>query len=102
MVALLVFGSLCLAALVILPVVLFKFVFFAVLLPFRILGALFKGVIGVVSGLAGLAFGLVVTVLAVVAIPLLLLAIPLLPFLVIGGIVWLIAKGSSGGMAIRT
>ena len=102
MVALLVMGSLCLAGLVILPVLLFKVVFFAVLLPFRVLGALFKVVVGLVTGLAGLAFGLVVAVLAVVAIPLLLLAIPLLPFLVIGGIVWLIVKGSSGGMAIRT
>jgi hypothetical protein len=101
MIALLVLGSLCLAGLVILPVLLIKAVFFAVLLPFRILGALFKGVVGLLTGLAGLAFGLVVAVLAVVAIPLMLLAIPLLPFLAIGGIVWLIVKGSSGGMAIR-
>ena len=101
MVALLVLGSLCLAGLVILPVLLVKAVFCAVLLPFRILGVLVKGIVGLLSGLAGLAFGLVVAVLAIVAIPLLLIAIPLLPFLAIGGIVWLVAKGSSGGMAIR-
>ena len=102
MVALLVFGSLCLAALVVLPILLVKAVFFAVLLPFRVLGVVFKVVAGLATGLAGLAFGLVVAVLAVVAIPLMLLAIPLLPFLAIGGIVWLVVKGSSGGMAIRT
>ena len=102
MIGLLVLGSLCLAGLVILPVLLFKAVFFAVLLPFRLLGALFKVAIGLVTGLAGLAFGLVVAVLAVVAIPLMLLAIPLLPFLVIGGIVWLVAKGGSGRAVIRT
>jgi len=102
MVALLVFGSLCLAALVILPILLVKVVFFAVLLPFRVLGAVFKVVAGLVTGLAGLAFGLVVAVLAVVAIPLMLLALPLLPFLAIFGIVWLVAKGSSGRMVVRT
>jgi hypothetical protein len=101
MIAVLVFGSLCLAGLVILPVLLFKAVFFAVLLPFRILGAVFKGIVGLVTGLAGLAIGLVMVVVGIVAIPLLLLAIPLLPFLAIGGIVWLILKGSSGGMVIR-
>lgn len=102
MVALLVFGTLCLAGLVILPVLLVKAVFFAVLLPFRVLGAVFKVLFGLATGLAGLAFGLVVAVLAVVAIPLLLLAIPLIPFLVIGGIAWLVARGSHGRMAIRT
>jgi hypothetical protein len=102
MVGLLVFGSLCLAALVILPVLLLKAVFFAVLLPFRVLGAVFKGMVGLLAGLAGLAFGLAVAVIAVVAIPLMLLALPLLPFLAIGGIVWLIAKGSSGRMVVRT
>jgi hypothetical protein len=101
MVALLVLGSLCLAGLVILPVLLVKAVFCAVLLPFRILGVLVKGIVGLLSGLAGLAFGLVVAVLAMVAIPLMLLLIPLLPFLAIGGIVWLVAKGASGGTAIR-
>ena len=101
MIELLVLGSLGLAALLILPILLFKVVAFAVLLPFKILGALFKVVFGLLTGLAGLAFGLVVAVLAVVVLPLLLLVIPLLPFLVIGGIVWLVAKGSTGGTAIR-
>jgi hypothetical protein len=102
MIALLVLGTMCLAALVILPILLVKAVFFAVLLPFRVVGAVVKGILGLATGLAGLAFGLVVAVVAVVAIPLMLLAIPLLPFLAIGGIVWLIAKGSSGGMVVRS
>ena len=101
MIALLVLGSLCLAGLVILPVLLIKAVFFAVFLPFRILGAVLKGVVGLVTGLAGLAFGLAVAVMAVVAIPLMLLALPLLPFLAIGGILWLIVKGASGGTVLR-
>jgi hypothetical protein len=84
---------LLLVGVVLVPLVLFKFVLLAVLLPFKILGGLFKAVVGLVSGLAGLAFGLAVAVISIVAIPLLLLAIPLLPFIVIGGIVWVIAKG---------
>jgi hypothetical protein len=88
------FLAFCVAGLILLPLVLLKVVVLAVLLPFKILGALMKALFGVVTGLAGLAFGLVVALVAVVAIPLLLLAIPLLPFLVIGGIVWLIARGS--------
>jgi len=98
----LVLGTLLLAGLVILPLLFLKVVLFAVLLPFRIVGTFFKALFGVVTGLAGLAFGLVVALLALVAVPLLLLAIPLLPFLVIGGIIWLVAKGSTARVAVRT
>ena len=62
MIALLVLGTMCLAALVILPILLVKAVFFAVLLPFRVVGAVVKGILGLATGLAGLAFGLVVAV----------------------------------------
>ena len=55
---------------------------------------------GKTLALAGLAFGLVVGLLALVAVPLLLLALPLLPFLVIGGIIWLIARGGRA-VAVR-
>jgi hypothetical protein len=98
--SLLVLGTLFLVGLVVLPLMLIKVVLFAVLLPFRILGALFKAVFGVVTGLAGLAFGLVVGLLALVAVPLLLLALPLLPFIVIGGIIYLVARGGRA-VAVR-
>ena len=94
------FLAFCVVAFVALPLLLLKTVLFAVLLPFRILGAVFKAVFGVVTGLAGLAFGLAVGVVALVAVPLLLLALPLLPFLVIGGLVWLVARGSRA-VAVR-
>jgi hypothetical protein len=94
------FLAFCVVALVALPLLLLKVVLFAVLLPFRILGAVFKVVFGLVTGLAGLAFGLVVGALALVAVPLLLLALPLLPFLILGGLVWLVARGSKA-VAVR-
>jgi hypothetical protein len=94
--------ALCVAGLVLLPLVLLKVVLFAVLLPFKVVGALFKALFGVATGLAGLAFGLVVALVALVAVPLLLLALPLLPFLVVGALVWLVARGGRARVAVRT
>jgi hypothetical protein len=89
------------ALLVVLPLLLLKIVLFAVLLPFRILGALVKALVGVATGLAGLAFGLVAVVVGVVAIPLLLLALPLLPLILVGGLVWLVARGGRARLPAR-
>ena len=83
-----------LVGVVLLPLIFFKVVLGLVLLPFKLVGALFKGLAGLLAGLAGLGVGLAVAVLAVVAIPLLILAIPLLPFVFMGGVVWLLVKAS--------
>jgi hypothetical protein len=65
-----------------------------VLLPFKILGLLVKGIgslfglaFGLVSGLFGLLLGLIGVVAAV-------LVLPLLPLIVLGGIVWLIVRAA--------
>jgi hypothetical protein len=54
-----------------------------VILPFKILGFVIKGI----GGLVGLLFGLVGLVAAV-------LVLPLLPLVVLGGIVWLIVRAA--------
>ena len=83
-----------LAVLIVVPVLLLKLVVTLVLQPFRILGGVAHGV-GVLVGLAfkavfgvfGLLFGLLVGLVVLVALP-------LLPLLVVGGIVWLLARPS--------
>ncbi len=65
-----------------------------VFLPFKIVGVLFKGVLGLVSGLFGLlftgAFGLLFLFVGLGAV----LLLPLLPFLIVGGLVWLAVRAS--------
>jgi hypothetical protein len=89
------------AALVLIPLLLIKLVLFVVLLPFKILGVLFKvffGVLGVVGSVlmavAGAVFGVMVLVFT-------LLLIPLLPLVFVGGLIWLLARSSRPSTAIR-
>ena len=86
--------------------VVFRVVFWIVLLPFRLLFALlilplllFKLVLG---GLMFLIVGPVLAILAVVAAIVIgtLVAVPLIPLLLIGFIVWLVARGSSRTTAL--
>ena len=83
-----------LAVLIAVPVLLLKLLVTLVVLPFRILAGVAHGV-GALVGLAfkavfgvfGLLFGLLVALVVLVALP-------LLPFLVVGGIVWLLGRPS--------
>jgi hypothetical protein len=61
----------------------FKLLVGLVILPFKILGFVVKGL----GGLVGLLFGLVGLIAAV-------LVLPLLPLVVLGGIVWLIVRAA--------
>ena len=73
-----------------------KVLFTLVLLPFKILGGLFKGLrwalvgglFGLVAGGIGLVFGLLVLLVVFVLLP-------LAPLLLLGGIVWLALKAFS-------
>jgi hypothetical protein len=64
-----------------------------VLLPFKLLGLVGRLIFGVLAGAAGLICG--VAVLALVA-----LAVPLLPLVLIGGVIWLIARAGRPGTAL--
>ena len=84
---------LALVALVVLPLlvvgVAFKILFTLVLLPFKIVGALVKGLLGLCAGLLGLAaggMGLLIGLVVTIAVAVLL---PLAPLLLLGGVLWL-------------
>jgi hypothetical protein len=60
-----------------------------VLLPFKLVGGLFKVALGLVGGLFGLLFAGVSVVGVLLAVVFGLVLLPLLPFLVLGGLFWM-------------
>jgi len=85
--------------LVILPLLLIKLALGLVLLPFRLIGLVFKVVFGVVFGVVGLVFRLLFSgvglVLALLFAVTLAVLVPLLPVLLIGGGLWLLIRSAS-------
>ncbi len=79
-------------ALVVIPLLALKLLCGLVFLPFRILGALFSVVFGLLGGLLKLLVSgaLFLGILLVVALSIVLL--PLLPFVLLGGFIWLALK----------
>jgi hypothetical protein len=79
-------------ALVVIPFLAFKLFCGLVFLPFRILGAIFGVVFGLVGGLLKLLVSgaLFLGILLVLAMSVVLL--PLLPFVLLGGFIWLMVK----------
>lgn len=100
--ALVVFGivafGLLIAAVIVLPLMLvagvLKFFLFAILLPFRLIGAL----LGMVTGVAGAVFGGIATLGSVLLAALFavgaLLFLPLLPIIALLGLIWLISRSA--------
>ena len=96
-------GLFALAALVAVPFVLalvaLKLLFTLVLLPFKILGAVVKGVLGLAAGLVGGLFGLVAGGVGLVGgllvLFFVLVLLPLAPLLLLGAVVWLALKAFS-------
>jgi hypothetical protein len=60
-----------------------------VLLPFKIVGWLLKLAIGLVSGVLGLVVAAVSVVGVLLAVVVGLILLPLLPFVILGGLVWM-------------
>jgi hypothetical protein len=89
------------AALVVLPVLLLKVFFSLLLLPFKLVGALFKVVFGILGGLFRVGFGLAVALFTLLAVAVVVVLLPLLPFLVVGGFVWLLARLARPRPALR-
>ena len=79
-------------ALIVIPLLALKVLLGLVFLPFRILGALF----GVLFGLAGALVKLLVSGMVALGVALALVLcvvlLPLLPFVLIGGFIWLLIK----------
>ena len=91
---LLVLLALGLAAFVVLPLLLLKLVLFVVLLPFKILGLVFKVLFGVVGVVGSVLMAVVGAVFSVLAVAFVVLLIPLLPLVVIGAGIWLVARAA--------
>jgi hypothetical protein len=80
------------AAIVLLPLLLLKLLLGLILLPFKIVGAVFRVVFGILGGILRAGFALVSLVAAVFCFAFFVVLLPLLPFLMIGGFVWLLVR----------
>ena len=71
---------------------LFKALLFLILLPFRLVGALFTGVGVVAGGIFKLIGGLASVVVAIVVTVALLIAVPLVPLLLLAAAGWMLLR----------
>ena len=83
--------ALC-AALVLLPLLLLRLLIALVLLPFKLVGLVFRLVFGILGGIVKVGFGLVGFLFALMAVAVFLVLLPLVPFLLLGGFIWLLAR----------
>ena len=88
-------------AVVVLPLLLLKVLFALLFLPFKLVGALFNLVFGIVGGLFRVGFGLAVALFTLLAVVVVVVLLPLLPFLIVGGFVWLLARLARPRPAMR-
>jgi hypothetical protein len=65
------------------------------LLPFKILGGLFKAFLGLLGGLFGLVAGGIGLVFGLLVLLVVFVLLPLAPLLLLGGVVWLALKAFS-------
>ena len=97
----LIFVMFAFGALVLLPLLLLKVLFGLVALPFKLVGLVFRIVFGLFGGLLKVAFGLVGVLGALLAMAFFVVLLPLMPFLVVGGFVWLLARVARPRPAVR-
>ena len=97
----LIFLMFAFGALVLLPLLLLKVLFSLVSLPFKLVGLVFRIVFGVLGGLLKVGFGLVGVLGALLAMAFFVVLLPLLPFLLVGGFVWLLARLARPRPAVR-
>ena len=89
-------------ALVVIPILALKLLFGLVLLPFRILGALFSVAFGLFGGLLKLLVSGAVFLGVLLALALSVVLLPLLPFVLLGGVIWLMVKAFEPRPAYRS
>jgi hypothetical protein len=80
------------AALILLPLLLVKLVVTLILLPFQLVGLLLRVVFGVLGGVFRVGFGIVGLLFGLMAAAFFLVFLPLLPFLLLAGFVWVVAR----------
>jgi hypothetical protein len=88
-------------AIVVIPILAFKLLCGLIFLPFRILGALFSVVFGLFGGLLKLLFSGAVFLGVVLVLALSVVLLPLLPFVLLGGVIWLMVKAFEPRPAFR-
>jgi hypothetical protein len=91
----LLFLLLVAGALVVIPLLALKLLLSLVFLPFRILGAVFSVLFGLAGALIKLLASGMVAVGVCFALVLCVVLLPLLPFILIGGFIWLLIKAFS-------
>jgi hypothetical protein len=79
-------------ALVVIPLLALKLLCGLVFLPFRILGAIFSVGFGLLGGLLKLLISGAVFLGVVLVLLLSVVLLPLLPFVLLGGVIWLVVK----------
>lgn len=97
----LIFLMLAFGALVFVPLLLLKVLFGLIFLPFRLVGFVFRIVFGALGGLVRVGFGIVGLVGALLAMAFFFVLLPLMPFLLLGGFVWLVARLARPRPAVR-
>lgn len=97
----LIFLMFAFGALVFLPLLLLKALFALVFLPFRLVGLLLRIVFGTLGGVVRVGFGIVGMVGALLAMAFFVVLLPLMPFLVVGGFVWVVARLARPRPAVR-
>jgi hypothetical protein len=97
---------LCLFGMLLVPLLLLKVVFHLlwvlVFLPFRIAGTAVGLAARIVALFTRVLFSGLGLVLFFVGLLMSVIVLPLLPFVVVGGLIWLIAKAGRGGPVVRT
>jgi hypothetical protein len=79
-------------ALVVIPLLALKLLYGLVFLPFRILGAIFSVGFGLLGGLLKLLISGAAFLGVVLVLVLSVVLLPLLPFVLLGGFIWLVVK----------
>jgi fucose 4-O-acetylase-like acetyltransferase len=87
--------------LVLLPILFLKVLLSLLLLPFQLLGFVFKLVFGVLGGVVRVGFGLAMALASLLVVLFFVVLLPLLPFLLIGGFLWLVARLARPRPALR-
>ncbi|HLA78549.1 MAG TPA: hypothetical protein VJU18_13295 [Vicinamibacteria bacterium] len=87
--------------LIAIPILIVKALVGLVLLPFKLVAVVFKLVFGAFALVAKLLFGGLGLLLGLAALVVGLIFLPLLPFLAIGGLIWLIVRASRPRPALR-
>lgn len=78
--------------LIAIPILIVKALVGLILLPFKLIGVVFKLIFGAFALVAKLLFGGLGLLLGLAGLVVGLVFLPLLPFLAIGGLVWLIVR----------